>query len=262
VAVGAGQRVVVGGGWRGPTSGGGSLARANNDEDGNETSAPRTTAPTSRSTTDLATNPSPTLASIRQPPTSPNNTRTSPRTERPRARNDKAHHAALLRPAIEAGSSRFSPEPRTPPVRSTMNSRTQPPCTGVRLVRGHDDACSVIGGCVALWLAGAGEPPLGLGVKAALADSALRGLDSGRAAAGAATMGGLQPPVCETSSIESRSGASSPLCRAVTVVSRIATPPRPPRPLAEHHVQRQERRSGTAVWVTSREQTWVTSRER
>ena len=33
-----------------------------------------------------------------------------------------------------------------------------------------------------------------------LADSALRGLDSGRAAAGAATTGGLQPPSCEISS--------------------------------------------------------------
>jgi len=59
------------------------------------------------------------------------------------------------------------------------------------------------------------EPSLGLGVKAALADSALRGLDSGRAAARAATMGGLQPPSAETTQI-TRRPASIAVCRVVT----------------------------------------------
>lgn len=94
------------------------------------------------------------------------------------------------------------------------------------------------------------EPSLGLGVKATLADSALRGLDSGRAAAGAATMGGLQPPSGKIIQIERRAAASPSLCRAVTGgvpnrhASRVTWSP------SGEPVQQTRSRSGTAPWVT------------
>jgi hypothetical protein len=168
---------------------------------------------------------------------------------------------ALLRSAIEAGSLCFFLRTDDPSLRSTTNN-----ANAARFHRNPDGPTGrerhqldAVSRCCALWFAGTREPPLGLRVKAALADSALRGLDSGRAAAGAATTGGLQPPVCETRSIGRRARANSLPCRAVTVMSRIATPP---RPSTTPHVQRSERRSGTAAWVTSREQTRVNSRER
>lgn len=79
----------------------------------------------------------------------------------------------------------------------------------------------------------AAVPPRGW-IRAA---KALRGLDSARYG-----WSGWQPPWCEISSLKRRAGANSSLCRAITAVSRIATPPR-------LLVQRSRSRSGTAAWV-------------